>query len=100
MRRLTPATPNGSSDLSISYNRLGDVAAAQGKLEEATRAYGDSLGILKKLSAVDPSNTLWQRNLAVSCNKLGDVGVAQGKLEEAARAYARQPGDCEKACRR
>ena len=64
------------------------MAVAQGKLEEAARAYGDGLAIPKKLAAGDPSNTQWQRDLSVSYSKLGDVAVAQGKLEEAARAYS------------
>ena len=85
--RADPSNTQWQRDLAVSYNKLGDVAAAQGKLEEAARAYGDGLGIVKKLAAVDPSNTKWQRDLAISCNRLGDVAVAQGKLEEAARAY-------------
>jgi tetratricopeptide (TPR) repeat protein len=71
----------------VSYNKLGDVAEAQGKLEEAARAYGDGLGIAKKLAAGDPSNTQWQRVLYVSYIKLGDVAEAQDKLKEATRAY-------------
>ena len=72
----------------VEVNNQKDAAEAQGsKLEEAARAYGDGLGITKKLAAGDPSNTQWQRDFVVSYNKLGDVAVAQGKLEEAARAY-------------
>ena len=45
---LTPATPNGSATSRCPTTRLGDVAVAQGKLEEAARAYGDGLGIAKE----------------------------------------------------
>ena len=71
----------------MSYSKLGDVAVAQGKLDEAARAYGDALAIGKKLAAGDPGNTEWQRDRSVSYSKLGNVAVAQGKLDAAARAY-------------
>jgi tetratricopeptide (TPR) repeat protein len=71
----------------VSFNKVGNVAVAQGKLEEAARAYGDALAIRKRLAAGDPSNAEWQRDLSVSYNKVGDLAKAQGKLEEAARYY-------------
>ena len=89
-QRLTEGDPTNTGwqrDLSVSYDRLGDVAVDQGKLEEAAKAYGESLAIFKKLAEGDPTNTGWQRDLSVSYDKLGDVAVAQGKLEEAAEAY-------------
>ncbi|MBH2042035.1 MAG: tetratricopeptide repeat protein [Comamonadaceae bacterium] len=84
---LDPGNTEWQRDLSVSFERLGDVAVAQGRLDEAGRTYGDGLAIRKKLTASDPGNTEWQRDLWVSYNKLGDVAVAQGKLDEAARAY-------------
>ena len=71
----------------MSYNKLGDVAMAQGNLEEAVKAYGESLAIRKWLAEGDPTNTGWQRDLSVSYERLGDLSVAQGQLEEAAKAY-------------
>jgi tetratricopeptide (TPR) repeat protein len=73
-------------DLLWSYNKVGEVLAAQGKLEEALKAYRDGLAIRERLAA-DRSNTVWQRNLSVSYNKVGEVLVKQGKLEEALTAY-------------
>ena len=84
---LDPGNTQWQRDLSVSYNKLGNVAVAQGKLDDAARAYGDGLAIHKKLAASDPGNTQWQRDLSVSFNKLGDVAVAQGRLDDAARAY-------------
>jgi hypothetical protein len=51
---------------------------AQGKLDEALKAYRDSLAIAERLAAADRSNTQWQRDLYVSNGKVGDVLVAQG----------------------
>ncbi len=74
-------------DLSISYNKLGDVLVKQGKLDEALKAYRDGLAIAERLAAADRSNTQWQRDLSVSYNMVGDVLVKQGKLDEALKAY-------------
>jgi tetratricopeptide (TPR) repeat protein len=60
---------------------------AQGKLEEALKAYRDGLAIAERLAAFDRSNTRWQRDLSVWYNKVGDVLVAQGELDEALKAY-------------
>ena len=99
-RPTATASPSGSGspppirsntqwqrDLSVSYDKVGDVLVAQGKLEEALKAYRDSLAIAERLAAADRSNTQWQRDLSVSYDKIGDVLVAQGKLEEALKAY-------------
>ena len=74
-------------DLSVSYDKVGDVLVAQGKLDEALKAYRDGLAIAERLAAADRSNTEWQRDLSVSYDRVGDVLVAQGKLDEALKAY-------------
>ena len=71
----------------MSYDKVGDVLVAQGKLDEALKAYRDGLAIGERLAAADRSNSGWQRDLSVSYNKVGDVLVAQGKLDEALKAY-------------
>jgi hypothetical protein len=43
-------------DLSMSYEKVGDVLKAQGKLDEALKAYRDSLAIRERLAAADRSN--------------------------------------------
>ena len=60
---------------------------AQGKLDEALKAYRDSLAIRERLAAADRSNTEWQRDLSISYEKVGDVLKAQGKLDDALTAY-------------
>ncbi len=85
---LEPQEPNWQRDLSISHNKLGDIALSQGKLDEAARRFAAGLAVAESLAAADPGNTQWQRYLSISHNRLGDVAVAQGKLDEAARRYA------------
>lgn len=87
-QRLTAADP-WQRDLLASYERLGNVAVAQGKLEEAARAYTDGLGITKKLAALEPSNTQSQRDLAVSYWRLADLAERQNKSGEA-KGYWKQ----------
>jgi tetratricopeptide (TPR) repeat protein len=63
------------------------VLVAQGKVDEALKAYRDGLAIAERLAAADRSNTEWQRDLSGSYEKVGNVLVAQGKLDEALKAY-------------
>jgi hypothetical protein len=50
------------SDLSLSYNRIGDVLVAQGNLTGALQAYRDSLAIRERLAKIEPSNSGWQHH--------------------------------------
>jgi tetratricopeptide (TPR) repeat protein len=46
---------------------------AQGKLEEALRAYRDGLAIAERLAVADGSNTLWQNDLQYVIGKIGGL---------------------------
>ena len=83
-----PSNAGWQRDLSVSYDKIGDVQSARGNLDG--RAQGlrrTSLAIREKLAAQDPSNTGWQRDLSVSFNKIGDVQSARGNLDAALKAY-------------
>ena len=82
-----PSNAQAQRDLSVFYNRLGEVMVAVGKLGEAERFYRDDLAIAVRLAEADPSNAQAQRDLSISYNKLGQVMVAVGKLGEAERFY-------------
>jgi hypothetical protein len=56
--RLAAADPSNTEwqrDLSIIYERVGAVLMAQGKRDEAVKAYRDSLAIRERLAAADRS---------------------------------------------
>jgi tetratricopeptide (TPR) repeat protein len=72
---------------SVCFNRIGDLARAQGNLSEAQRLFGESLRIRQRLAESDPANAAWQRDLAVSFNKLGELATAQRNLPEAQRLF-------------
>ena len=82
-----PANTEWQRDLSISHNKLGDVARAAGDLAAARAAYQAALDIRVRLAAADPADTGWQRDLSVSHNKVGDVARAAGDLAAARAAY-------------
>jgi len=46
--------------LAGAYKRVGEVLSAQGRPVEALTAFRDSLAIMERLAAADPSNTQWQ----------------------------------------
>src|SRR5256714_4005825 len=58
-------------DLSVSYNKVGDVQSEQGDLAGALKSSRDSLAIFEKLAKRDPSNAGWQADLAFSYWRTG-----------------------------
>jgi len=87
---LLATEPNNTGwqrNLSVSYNKVGDVLLAQGNLSEALASYRNSLAIAERLAKPDPSSADWQRDLSVSYNKVGDVLLAQSNLSEALASY-------------
>ena len=71
---------------SASYNNLGNIAQARGKLSEAEEWYRKSLAV--RVSLAEETNTIQtRRDLSVSYNKLGDIAEASGKLSEAEEWY-------------
>ncbi len=75
-RRLAARDPDNAEwqrDLSVSYDRIGDISAARGDRDGALKAYKDGLEIGKKLAARDPGNAEWQRDLSVSYDRIGDI---------------------------
>jgi hypothetical protein len=78
-------------DLSISRNKLGDVAVAAGDLAGAGEHYRAAQVIAERLAAADPTNTGWQRDLSISRNKLGDDEALTLDREALAIYLRRQP---------
>ncbi len=58
-------------DLSVSYEKLGDVQLKLGDAHAALGNYQESLEIAKRLAEMDSSDTQAQRDLSVSYHKLG-----------------------------
>jgi tetratricopeptide (TPR) repeat protein len=85
--RGEPSTNEQRRALSISIQRLGDLARVRADAEEAERLYKEALAITEKLAAREPANAQYQRDLSVSFNRLGDLARARADAEEAERLY-------------
>ena len=72
---------------SISLERLGDAAGALGRLEEAERAYAESLAVRRDLRQRLGETPEVLRDLSVSLDRVGDAARALGRLEEARNTY-------------
>jgi tetratricopeptide (TPR) repeat protein len=71
--RLAAADRNSTlrqQNLSIAYEKIGDVLAALGNRSEAVASYRKALAIAERLVAADSSNVQWQISLALQLIKL------------------------------
>ena len=75
-------------DLSVSYDRVGDMQKDQGDLAGALKSYRHGLAIRERLVQSDSGNTEWQGYLSSSYEKVGDVEKAQGDLDHAIADYS------------
>ncbi|MFT4186993.1 MAG: tetratricopeptide repeat protein [Aeromicrobium sp.] len=82
-----PSNTTWQRVLTVSLDKVGDVAAARGDLRTAQNLYTESLGIRRALITVDASNTTWQRDLTASLCKVGDVAKARDDLQTAQNLY-------------
>ena len=82
-----PGSTHYQDDLSVSYDRIGDVQMAQGDLAGALKSYRETLAISDRLAKSDPGNATWQHGLSVSYEKIGEVQVSQGDLTGALKSY-------------
>ena len=67
--RLAQAEPDRADyqrDLSVSYNKMGDLYRDLGQGEQARQAYGKSLAIAERLAQAEPDRADYQRDLSVS----------------------------------
>ena len=78
-------------DLSVSYDKVGNVLVAQGKLDEALKAYRDSLAIVERLAAADPQqHAVAARSVGVVRQGRRRAGGA-GQARRGAQGLPRQP---------
>ncbi len=74
-------------DLSVSYERMGDLERALGNGEAARRFFEKALEIAERLAAQEPNRADYLRDLSVSYNKMGDLERALGNGEAARRFF-------------
>jgi tetratricopeptide (TPR) repeat protein len=85
--KTDPSDAGWQRDISVSYERIGNVLLRQGKLTDALVWFRNSLAARERLAKLDPHNTAWQRDLSVSYENIGEVLVAQGNNAEALKPF-------------
>ena len=73
--------------LSRSYERVAKAFEAQGKLDDAVKAYHIALSIRESLAKADPSTLEYQRAVSSTWGRIGDVLLAQDDATAALKAY-------------
>ena len=87
-----PGNTEWQRDVSVSYNKIGDVRLEGGDRKGALEIYQKALAIAERLAAQDPGNTEWQRDVSVSYNKIGDVRLEGGDRKGHPRDLREGPG--------
>ncbi len=81
-----PGRADYQRDLSVSYNKLGDLYQALGQGDQALTLYQQSLDIRDRLAQTEPGRADYQRDLSISYQRLGMCFVQLERFEEAAAA--------------
>jgi hypothetical protein len=85
--RTDPGNAGWQRDLSVSHDRLGDMAMATGDMPAARNAYTAALAISQRLADADPGNADWQRDLSVSQMNVGNVALRARDFAAARSAF-------------
>lgn len=87
MQQLAADAPRHlARDLAMTYDELGDVLQAQGRLKEALASYRASRALAERMAA-NPDNAGRPREPAANHIKIGNADAAQGALDAALASY-------------
>ncbi|MGH3931790.1 MAG: hypothetical protein ACRDTF_17655, partial [Pseudonocardiaceae bacterium] len=86
-----PTNTAWQRDLSISHNKLGDLAVAAGDLATAQNRFQTGLTIAERLAAMDPANAQWRSDLAYVQQRMADLVNSSGKGAVAQRSPGGTP---------
>ena len=84
-----PDDPQMQRDLSVSYERLGDIAKARNDYNAAEVYHAKALEISEKLAEKYPEDLDFQRDLSVSYERLGYIAKALKDYNAAEGYYAK-----------
>ena len=73
--------------------KLADIDLAEGKRDDARKAFERSLGISETLAKAHPERCPdLQRDLTITIERLADIDLAEGKRDDARKAFERSLG--------
>ena len=87
---LAARDPNNAEwqrDLSVSYNKIGDISAARGDRDGALKAYKDGLDIAKRSPRAIPTTPNGSAISPSAMTRVGDISAARGDRDGALKAY-------------
>ena len=84
-----PASAQAQRDLSVSYDRIGNVHLQHGDTTAALTAYQEILKISQKIAAANPASAQAQRDLSISYERLGNVQLQHGDTKAALDWYVK-----------
>ena len=90
-QRVVDAEPDNANhrrNLSVSFNKMGELHRAMGQGEQARQAFASALAIRQGLAEAEPDHAGYQRDLSVSFSKMGDLHRALGQGEQARQAFS------------
>ena len=102
MLALLETKPDQSAlqrDLSVTFDRIGDVHLANADLGQALENYRKGLEIAQRLADREPANLLWQRDLSVSHDRVGEVLDRKGDWEGALESFRKGLAIAQTLCR-
>ncbi len=79
LRQRNPQSADYARDLSVSYNKLGDLHLGLGNGAKALEFYEKSLALREELRQRNPQSADYARDLVVSCWRMADVAEKTGQ---------------------
>jgi hypothetical protein len=83
LTELEPGNTTYRRDLSVSYDRLADLALAAGRSGDAERSTGSPSRVAEELTELEPGNTTYRRDLSISYERLAALEAQAGRHAEA-----------------
>jgi len=99
LARAEPDRADYQRDLSVAYERMGDLYGALGQGEATREAYAKALEIRERLARAEPDRADYQRDLSVSYERMGRLYGALGQGEAAREFYLKDLDIAERLAR-
>jgi tetratricopeptide (TPR) repeat protein len=87
LRKRNPDSAEYAKDLSVSYDRIGDIYKALGDTKSALTSYESSLKIREELRKRNPESVDYSRGLSVSYERIGDIYTDLGDTKSALTSF-------------
>lgn len=92
LHRVQPQTPGDKDQemlfqLATTYNNIGHVLEARGRLDAAAQEYKQMLALSLQLVSLDPAYARWSEALGAAHNNVGKLALISGDLAGAIAEY-------------